>query len=88
MKLIGLLIAIVGWILNLIYGIIMLPYTVIIHFRNRKWRNPPQVGDICFFKNALGCVTRCNIHKVDGDRVYIKTAMSSQWSTLEGLRKY
>ena len=92
MRLIALLIVIIGWILNLIYGILILPYTVVIHFRNRKWRKNPQVGDRCFYKNVLGSMTTCIINKVDGDRVYITTNLgmstSSQWSTIEGLRKY
>ena len=92
MRLIALLFVIVGWILNLIYGILMLPYTVTIHFKNRKWRKSPQVGDRCFFMNLLGTPTRCTIEEIDGDKVYIRSyggmATSTQWSSLKGLRKY
>ena len=92
MRLIGLLFAIIGWILNLIYGIIMLPYTVVIHFKNRKWRKDPQVGDRCFYKNLLGTQTYCDIKEIDGEKVYIQSSgglgVSLQWTTTKGLRKY
>ena len=92
MRLIGLLFVIIGWILNLIYGIIMLPYTVTIHFKNRRWRKNPQVGDTCFYKNLLGTQTHCEIHDIDGDRVFIISrggiGTSRQWTTTKGLRKY
>ena len=93
MKLIGLIIAIVGWIFNLIYVFLMLPYSLYLHIKNTRWRKSPQVGDICFYKNILGTQTHCeiiDINLVGKVRIQSRCGIgtSYQWTTTKGLRKY
>lgn len=86
MKLIGLFFGIVMVVFDLIFAMIVSPYTLYKVFRNHRWRKRAQVGDDCYFKNMLGTRTWGKIDDMNGDQVRFVTPNSSQWCSLKGLR--
>lgn len=93
MKLLALLLALLGFLLDAVYYIICSPYLIPRHFYrrhvNREWRKNVKVGDRCYFYNILGTRSYFTIERIseDGKKVLCSTGGVAMWNDIKDLAK-
>ena len=89
MKLLQLFLALLNLVYYIIISPVYIPYELHKYYRNKKWRENPQIGDACYFVNILGGKTVGYIDEVDNESVLFKTksfrSASYQWMDVSEL---
>lgn len=86
MKLIKLIFNIVDVVLNIIYGILISPWTIRKVYLNLRWRKVAKVGDKCYFDNMLESKTWVEIYEIDGENCQVENDSFSRWMPLNELK--